>query len=159
MRTRCYTRIMKNSLKYVLLIGLIAGLVLALVKSFIANSMMGVLPFLTLVVQLGATVAIGLATAQLLKAWVANAQLVSVFALLFLYAGSNLLLFTQIAHYMLYLLLAGVLSAGLFYSSDRFFNDLPIKQNKATIAAVAFVVWLIICAALGPVITRLVWND
>jgi hypothetical protein len=98
---------------------------------------------------------LSLITGWILKNTTSRPYVVSISALFYLYAAALLLVFTKAAGYIYFLLLLPIVSLGLFYVSNKFFNHLSLNVGKKYILAiVCYLPLLLTCSFLGMYILR-----
>lgn len=145
-----HNSILTNKLTYA---GVLCGLALMLIIELVANAVDT--NRYALLANALVTITVGLAAGLLLKNSTDKPYVVSVFAALYTYGAYLLLSSAQLVHYALHLILVMIISVGLFYLSNGFFNKLYMGPTKKLIIAFGvFVVYLSACSMLGIYITR-----
>jgi len=137
----------------------LSGLIFGVLVIAIANSLRSFdNSYLVVLIQVIMALALGFVTGFLLKNSLKHSYLVSISALFYAYALSNLSLLAANIHYGLYAFITGLLAVGLLYLGDVFFNRLKLHLAiKLSVAIVGFIVIFVICSSLAMYILRLMY--
>lgn len=157
---------MKQSEKYFIVISLVATIVLALVKTYISNLMIGILPFFITVTQVAAMSALAYGLAMVVKGKNILTFEMSLTAMLLTFAASGSVLTMQIVSYPLYLALVALLGIAMFNVSRWLFTDSPVAQQLNSLKQVQvipiilllFVLCDVIFAYIGKFFGNIIFN-
>ena len=147
-----------NTLLYTALIsGLAFGLLLIFMPhgSGTTNTLNDLAVVLTS--QLISIAAVSLVSGWILRGKVANSYIVSLFAVLYLFAFSRLVVFARVFDDIFYILLLAALSLALFHLSNMLFNKQSAGKTKKSIgASIVFIAFFVMCASLGLFLARVI---
>jgi hypothetical protein len=155
------TKIFKS--KRFTFISLLTGLVFGLMLVFLPYNQLPPRTWaefgVAMLAQFALITLLGLITGKILKNTLPRPYAVSISALFYLYTASLLLVFVQAMGYVYFLLLMPIISLGIFYVSNKFFNYLAISDGKKyTFTIIGFFLLLVSCGFMGLSILRLIMS-